>query len=255
MKPFRLIFRLCLFALWTVCLVPFQLILLCFTKEKYAYYITQLWHKGVLKIANTKIIITGNIPKKSRNFYVGNHFSSMDIPILGSVIRASFVAKADVESYPIFGFLASIQQTVFISRNQTRAKLVMEQIKTMIVSEKDLIVFPEGTSTDASHIMPFKSSLFSVPIECADTGITINPFTLELLSVEGSTDLTRTRRNLFTLSPDVEFWQNFISIFSLSEAVVRLHFYDPIIVSNDDDRKALAQKTYEIVANPPLLPL
>ena len=245
----RLSLRLLAFALWTLALVPLQLLVLIVTRNAVSYIIPRLWHKGVLHIANTRVIVTGT-PTHDHCFFVGNHISSMDIPILGSVLKASFVAKADVESYPIFGFLAGVQQTVFISRNQAHAKLATAKMRAMLKAEKNLIIFPEGTSTDASHIMPFKSSLFSVPIDFANDGVVIQPFTLALLSVEGKTDLDRQTRNQFTLSPDVEFWQNFFSIMGLSEAVVRLHFHAPIMVAADMDRKSLAQTAYDIVASP-----
>ena len=246
----RLLFRLFLFALLTLCLVPFQIIILLFSKGTISYYLPRLWHKGILKIANTKVIISGEMPSSGKNFYIGNHISSMDIPILGSHIIASFVAKSDVASYPLFGFLARTQQTLFISRNPKDAKKAYAQIRAVLQDQKSIILFPEGTSTDASHIEPFKSSLFALPIELAADEIKIIPFTLALLSVEGSTDLTRARRNQFTLSVDVEFWQKFFSIMGLSEAVVRLHFHAPLTPTTSMDRKILAGQAHEIVSAP-----
>lgn len=253
---FRLFLRLVLFALWTLALVPFQLIILLFSKDDVAYILPRLWHRGVLKIANTQIILTGNIPLTGKNFYIGNHISSMDIPILGAHLIASFVAKADVARYPLFGFLARVQQTLFISRNPAHAEKAIAKIRQTLLANRSIILFPEGTSTDASYIAPFKSSLFTLPIEFAHDRVSIVPFTLQLISVEGSTDLTRARRNQFTLSPDVEFWQNFFSIMGLNEAVVRLHFHPPLAMTEGINRKILAAQAHDIVSAPlpPLLP-
>ena len=249
MRLARLTCRLILFALLTIATVPFQLIVLCFTRGKASYIFPRLWHRCVTLIANTKVQVTGARPSSHHCFFVGNHISAMDIPMLGSILPASFAAKADVESYPLFGFLANIQQTVFISRKSSSAKIAQTKIRALLNSGKNLILFPEGTSTDGTYVVPFKSTLFSIPIEMADRNIVIQPFTLSLLSVEGSSDLTRERRNMFTLSPDVEFWQNFFSIMSLTEAVVNLHFHDPITVTANADRKILAETAYKAVVS------
>jgi hypothetical protein len=70
-----------------------------------------------------------------------------------------------------------------------------------------------------------------------------------LLSIEGSSDLSRARRNLFALTPEVEFWQNFFSIMSLAHAEVNLHLHPPITVSPTSDRKIIANQAYKAVVS------
>lgn len=249
MHVLLLIWRLALFALWTFIVVPPQLIVLMLTKGPVSYILPRLWHRGVLKIANIKVHVTGTPPAHDHCFFVGNHISAMDIPILGSLLLGSFVAKADVERYPVFGFLASIQQTVFISRQSSAAKNAQDKIRTILKQGKNLILFPEGTSTDGTYVVPFKSTLFSLPIEMAERNLVIQPFTLSLRSVNGSYDLNPAHRRLFTLGPEVEFLENFLSTISLNDAEIDLEFHTPLPVTPTSDRKSLADAAHKSVVS------
>jgi 1-acyl-sn-glycerol-3-phosphate acyltransferase len=72
------------------------------------------------------------------------------------------VAKSEVKRWPVFGFLAQIADTVFIDRRAREAKKQQVDLLRALKSGKSLCLFPEGTSTDGSYVLPFKSSLFEV---------------------------------------------------------------------------------------------
>lgn len=90
----------------------------------------------------------------------GNHVSYVDILVLASLFPAVFVAKADVRGWPIFGRLTKAAGTIFI-RRERRAEVAgcLRRIEAVRSAGLPVVVFPEGTSSDGTAVLPFHSSL------------------------------------------------------------------------------------------------
>ncbi|CAN1489957.1 PlsC 1-acyl-sn-glycerol-3-phosphate acyltransferase [Sphingomonadaceae bacterium] len=95
-------------------------------------------------------------------FFVSNHISWHDIPILGGVTGTAFVAQDGVRKWPIIGWLAAQNRTIFISRTekQTVADQIAE-LRDAIAENWSVTLFPEGTTSDGLGLLPFKPSLFA----------------------------------------------------------------------------------------------
>ncbi|MEH6757751.1 MAG: lysophospholipid acyltransferase family protein [Parasphingorhabdus sp.] len=94
-------------------------------------------------------------------FYVSNHISWFDIPVIAGVTGCTFVAQDGIASWPVIGWLCRINKTIFVSR--TDRMQVGDQIGVIreAMEEKyPITVFPEGTTTDGYSLLPFKPSLF-----------------------------------------------------------------------------------------------
>jgi 1-acyl-sn-glycerol-3-phosphate acyltransferase len=92
---------------------------------------------------------------------VSNHLSYLDILIYGTVLPCFFVSKAEVGRWPLFGTLARAGGTLFLDRsNRTSALSVTEQVAQRLDGPAPVLFFPEGTSTDGSHVLRFRSRLF-----------------------------------------------------------------------------------------------
>jgi len=105
----------------------------------------------------------------TRGLLVSNHLSYLDIIILSSIRPSVFVAKRDVASWPLFGWLAHAAGTIFVDRERrfSSAKTV-DLIRNAIGYGLLVVVFPEGTSSDGSTVLPFKSGLLesAVRLRC-----------------------------------------------------------------------------------------
>ena len=143
--------------------IPF--IILRLIKVKVYKDIPRYFHLLFLKILNIKIQLIGEIYTAKPGLLVSNHASWIDISILSSLTNISFIAKSEVSSWPIFGFLAKMQDTLFIERKSIKASKQKNEIKDILSKGKRLVLFPEGTSSDGNRVLNFKSSLFSVA-EC-----------------------------------------------------------------------------------------
>ena len=137
-------FKFFLFVLLCLIIVPLQLLVLLFHKGNGAYILTYFWQKSVCAIFRIKVKVIGTPFTDSQTIHVSNHISYLDIPVMASILRASFVAKKDVASWPVFGMLSKLQQTAFISRDRSDAKQARYALDNMLDEGKSLIVFHEG---------------------------------------------------------------------------------------------------------------
>jgi 1-acyl-sn-glycerol-3-phosphate acyltransferase len=111
-----------------------------------------------IKVFGCQVEIDGEIP--TGGLLVSNHLSYLDIVLLGSVTPAVFVSKADVRGWPLFGWLATISGTVFIERERrTHVGEVNREIQNALDEGALVVVFPEGTSSDGTEVLPFRASL------------------------------------------------------------------------------------------------
>lgn len=258
--PLRAVIKLVLITLWCLLLVPIQCIVLLFHKGPGSYFVPQFWHKGIAAIIGLKTVVNGAAMAREQTIFVGNHLSYLDIFALGSVIRASFIAKEEIAGWPVIGFLSTVQQTAFISRSGGQAKKVANSLAAMLKVGKGLILFPEGTSTDGRAILPFKSSLFSlVRDETSGKAIQIQPFTVSLLETDGKpvaggpeTPLNG-GRDLYAWWGDMDFAPHFWKFLTTSGAKLQITFHPVIKPQPEHDRKILSKASWDIV-NQGLIP-
>ena len=138
------VLKIALILLWTLPLLIIQLVIFNLTKGDASYIIPRLWHKGVCKIIGITMEVVGEPVEGTQLIYVSNHLSYLDIPVIGAVLKASFVAKEDIAGWPVIGYLARIQQTAFISRSSAKAKKWPERLMICSKPEKALFFFLKG---------------------------------------------------------------------------------------------------------------
>jgi 1-acyl-sn-glycerol-3-phosphate acyltransferase len=93
-----------------------------------------------------------------------NHISWIDIHVINAFKPHYFVAKSEVASWPIFGWMAKQLGTLFIERGKSNSIRNMVQEVAGQLKLKAICIFPEGTSTDGKQVAPFKSNLFEAAI-------------------------------------------------------------------------------------------
>lgn len=247
MKQLRIIYKAALFTLWCLLVVPLQWTILRFTQGPGAYTLPYFWHNRICRLFGLKVIIAGTPMHDRQTLFVCNHVSYLDIPVMASVLKASFVAKKDVAGWPVFGTLARLQQTAFISRSRGDAQKEKNALSNMLDAGKSIILFPEGTSTDGRDVVPFKSSLFSMTLEDGRTGMMIQPVTLVVDSVDGRSPDDQAVRDLYAWHGDMTMPPHLKGFTACKGAVIRLVFHDPIDPASYAERKTLADDCWRIV--------
>jgi 1-acyl-sn-glycerol-3-phosphate acyltransferase len=120
------------------------------------------YHRQCCRILGIAIKRRGRLSRKRPTLFAANHVSYLDIAVLGALVRGSFVAKSEVRDWPLFGLLAKLQSTVFVERRVRRAMRHRDEMAERLAAGRNLILFPEGTSSDGNRVLPFKSALLSV---------------------------------------------------------------------------------------------
>lgn len=123
------------------------------------------WAMLFLRIAARALGARVNVhgtPLRRDVFFVANHLSWHDIPILAGITGTAFVAQDGVRDWPIIGWLATLNRTIFVSRTEKQnvAGQVAE-LREAIAENWSVTLFPEGTTSDGRQLLPFKQSLFA----------------------------------------------------------------------------------------------
>jgi lyso-ornithine lipid O-acyltransferase len=124
-------------------------------------------------------VTTVGTPRKRDVFFVANHLSWIDIPILGGVTGTAFVSQDKIRDWPIIGWLAKLNHTVFVSRTDRMAVGgQVAELRAALAEHQPVAIFPEGTTTDGRSLLPFKPPLFAVLLP-PPRALVIQPVVLE----------------------------------------------------------------------------
>jgi lyso-ornithine lipid O-acyltransferase len=120
-----------------------------------------LMHRLFLALFQVRVRVTGTPPADGEAALVlANHISWLDIPVLGSLRPLSFVAKSEIAGWPVIGFMARLQRTVFIDRARRRHTAVVNtELSRRLSSGEVVVLFAEGTTGDGNRLLPFRTSL------------------------------------------------------------------------------------------------
>lgn len=139
------------------------------------------WAKRALRVMNVHVEVHGVPP--GRGLLTSNHLSYLDVLVISSVFSSAFVSKDEVEDWPFVGWLTRIAGTIFVDRTQRADTVrVNEAVNERFASGQVVVIFPEGTSTDGSRILPFFPSLMQPAIAA---GQPVTPAFLRYESVDG----------------------------------------------------------------------
>jgi len=128
------------------------------------------WCSFACRVLGIRLTVRGSIPQSG--LLVCNHLSYLDIISLSSIRPCVFVAKRDVATWPLFGWLARSAGTIFVDRNRRfAAGAVVDLMRDAIAAGSLVVLFPEGTSSDGLSVLPFKPALFesAAQLNCAIT--------------------------------------------------------------------------------------
>jgi len=125
------------------------------------FSIVVFWMKILALIFGLKIKIKG-IKKDVCSAFISNHASFLDIIVLNSLLPVCFIAKSEIENWPIVGYLTSRSGNLFIKRGSKESSDEMiSSIKKHLANGYKILFFPEGKIGDGITIKKFHSKLFN----------------------------------------------------------------------------------------------
>lgn len=192
-------------------------------------------------------------PAGSRRIvYVSNHTSWVDIPVVGGVLDGCFVAKGEVATWPLIGTIARLGRTVFVSRQRATTGRERDVMRDVLNQGDNLILFPEGTSSDGSRTLPFRSSFLAVAEARNDNDLSHVPI-IQPVSVVydrlGGLPIGRASRPVFAWYGDMDIGTHFWRLAQNVGLGVTVVLHAPIDPLRYRDRKELTNAVWTIVAN------
>jgi len=125
------------------------------------------WSRRVTRSLGVHLRVSGQTALPDRPvLFVANHISWLDIPVVLSAHPVRFVSKDDVLHWPVVGWLAHRTGTLFLNRGSGRAAHRMAATLAEALQEgQRVVIFPEGTTTDGTRVLPFKPMLLQAAID------------------------------------------------------------------------------------------
>lgn len=125
----------------------------------------QAWSSQMLVCLGIRLVVKGTPAQQGPVLLVANHISWLDISALHAARYCRFVSKSDVKGWPVIGRLAAGVGTLFIERQSRRdTRRIVHHMAASLAAGDVLAVFPEGTTGDGVHLLPFHGNLLQASI-------------------------------------------------------------------------------------------
>jgi 1-acyl-sn-glycerol-3-phosphate acyltransferase len=123
------------------------------------------WSRRVLRAMGVTLRAQGRLAPGAKMLVV-NHVSWLDVMVLHALCpQARFVAKSEVQHWPLMGRLVASAQTFFVERTRPQqARQTVAAITAALRTGATVVVFPEGTTTSGHSVLPFRSSLLQAAL-------------------------------------------------------------------------------------------
>ena len=201
-------------------------------------------------ILNIKLTIVGNEGQLERGGYViiANHVGYIDGIVLGSIFPIVFVSKKEVRSWPIIGQWNILCGTVFIDRqHKEQVGLLVQEMSRKLKHEANILLFPEGTSTNGERMLPFQTVPLAAPLRSRSV---IVPTTLAYKSLD-DVPINAVNRDLIYWYGDMDFVSHFWKLLALRSIEVLVTIQPKVecfrYSDNSAGRKKLAEDCYNRV--------
>lgn len=241
----RVIFIASAFIALTLALLPLQLIGMAFDL-RLQRTIPHLYHRILCALIGVRIREVGRRSTASPALILSNHVSWLDICVITALSPVVFVAKSEVAGWPLFGWLARLQRTIFINRqarHQTGA--ATKEIAGRLLGGDAVVLFAEGTSSDGIRVLPFRSSLVGAVHHALGnsthhTHVTVQPMSLAYVSLSG-VPMGRGLRERVAWYGDADLIPHLLAVLASGAVDVTVSWGEAVAHDMRADRKAIAR--------------
>jgi 1-acyl-sn-glycerol-3-phosphate acyltransferase len=253
MQSLRAFAILAIFLAVTLVAIPWQGSALRFGLKRRKTFPNR-YHRFLCRLFGIRLRVIGTPVQDQGVLVVANHTSYLDILVFSSAARLSFVAKAEVATWPFFSTLARLQETVFVERTRrSQTAMARDQIRERLLAGDALVLFPEGTSSDGNRVLPFKSALMgAVEATIGEDSqgrakhVLVQPASCTYVGVHGL-PMGRENRPLFAWYGDMDLVPHLWECVKTGPIDVVLEFHKPISIDTAGNRKQLAAIAEEVV--------
>lgn len=245
MGTVRALFILLVVAVVTIPLMLLQLLFLAVGAGA-AKTLPVTWHRFVCRMLGVRVTVEGALSDTRPLLIAANHVSWLDINVLASIAPLSFIAKSEVATWPVFGWLARLQRSVFVDRNRrNHTARVNDAIGKRLAAGDVMVLFAEGTSSDGNRVLGFRSALLGAAHDLSsDNGdapaIHVQPVALIYTRLNGM-PMGRQHRPIVAWHGDIELGPHLWRLLKSGSIDVTVAFGEPIPLADAAGRKSVAE--------------
>lgn len=224
--------------LWHVLLHLPILLLLMAVGGRIAHAAVRLWAGALLWIFGMRVRREG-VPLAGGTLFVANHVSWVDIIALDSQHMMGFIAKSEIRTWPVIGWIVVQADTIFLQRgNGNSLELVMAEMAQRLRAGRAVAVFPEGGTRNGRELGAFHARIFTAAV-AADAPV--QPVAL-------CYGARSEAQPIIAFAPGEHFLGNFVRLLGEPARPVRVCFLPPIQPGDHGGRRGIAQTARERVA-------
>ena len=203
--------------------------------ERLDHRLIRWWQGGLMRVFGFRMRRRGT-PLPGATVFVANHVSWIDIVALHSQRMMGFVAKREIQGWPVVGWLASRGETIYHQRgDQASLGGVLHEMLARLRAGRSVGVFPEGRTRDGREVGPFHARIFLAAVEA---GVPVQPVALRY-GANGNAQAQ------VAFGPDESFFANFLRILGDPARVAEVRFLEPIAPGAVDGRRRIAEEARE----------
>lgn len=237
-RAFRYLFRVPML-LWHL-LVDLPLVLLLIAlptgdrrvgDEPFDHWLIRAWSAGLMRVFGFRLRRIGT-PVAGAAMFVANHVSWIDIQALHSQRMMGFVAKREIQDWPVIGWMALRAETIFHHRGSTQSLGgVLHEMLARLRNGRAVGVFPEGGARGGGELGPFHARIFLAAVEA---GVPVQPVALRY----GERGAAQTQ---VAFARGESFVANFFRLLGEPPRIAEVHFLAPIAPGDAEGRRRLAE--------------
>jgi 1-acyl-sn-glycerol-3-phosphate acyltransferase len=247
----RAIFFALAFFVLTLVLMPFQLVVLVFNL-RLQRTIPHLYHRILCALIGVRNHEVGARSTTSPVLILSNHVSWLDICVISALTPVVFVAKREVAGWPVLGWLARLQRTIFINRQaRHRTGEATAEIAGRLLDGNAVVLFAEGTSSDGTRVLPFRSALVgAVHRALGDTAhhthVTVQPMSIAYRRF-GGVPMGRSLRERVAWYGDADLMPHLLHVLSSGAVDVTVSWGEATAYDINADRKTITRDAEQSV--------
>jgi lyso-ornithine lipid O-acyltransferase len=258
LRRVRAVRRAALVLLWTVLAALVQACLMALPdrpradRPKVAF--ARFYWATMCRLIGLRVRTIGGAARRTADgrpiVYVSNHSSWLDILVLGGQLNACFIAKEEVARWPVISLIAWLGRTVYVRRQRSSTARERDEMRRRLAHGDSLILFPEGTTSDGSRVLPFRSAFLAVaelPATAQGTPPLVQPVSVVYDRLAGL-PTGRASRPLFAWYGDMNIGSHFWRLAQRRGLRATVLLHTPLDPAAFPSRKALAQAAWGAVA-------
>jgi len=235
----RVFYRLILFALLVVIGLLITLLLFPLVSWQSKRRIIKTWSHWLLRALGIRLVVDRVPPAANlQGLMVSNHSSWIDIFATNAVQAVRFISKSEIRDWPVLGRLVTMAGTLYVERgNRSKINETNQSIRDAVAAGDLIGFYPEGTTTDGTYLLPFKTNLFQPAV---DYQMTVYPVAVSYRQRGQKTRIA-------SYEGDTSFGESFLSLTRATGLEVHVAFGDPIDGTTFGHRAALASAAQEAI--------